>query len=132
MKKEDDDHVQVVAEKNLDKLRNSNKLKYARGCAGFAGFAKGSFSRNEIEDFSEEMEQLVGPMWKNWGSDQLASNFIIANSPRAAVLPYPKYASYYPESDTDYSESSFLHFIGKNRFENNLYIEKAQESIRSS
>jgi hypothetical protein len=131
MKLEDSPHVQVIAEKNLDKLEHSDRLMYARGCSGFAGFAKGSFSWSNVENFSQRMSAIVGEKWIEWGSEQVATNFIIANSPYARVLPYPKYASYYPHLEVNYSNSSFLHFIGKNRFENNFYIEKARDAIKA-
>lgn len=88
------DHVQNLAEQQFCKLRNYKKLRYLRGCSGFAGFSKGSFSRSNVEEFSEEMEGVLGKIWLNWGSEQVTSNFIIANSPNACVLPYPKYCNF--------------------------------------
>ena len=44
----------------------------------------------------------------------MASNYFVANSPAAAVLPYPKYASYGPT--VDLRQAAFVHYIGLNRF----------------
>lgn len=128
MKTFEDDHIQVLAEKNFDKLPDFNRLKYVRGCAGFAGFAKGSFSRSKIEDFSKEMENIIGKAWLNWGSEQVASNFIISNSSSAWVLPQPKYSNFTPE--IPYEKSSFLHFLGTSRFKKGIYRKIARNMVK--
>jgi len=109
------DHVQVSAEANFDKLSNFKSLKYVRGCAAFVGFAKQSFSREIVEELSRRLAEIVGPDELNeWGSDQVASNIIVANIPGAAVLPLPKYCDQFPGRDV--VASTFVHFIGTNRF----------------
>ena len=122
------DHVQVIAEQNFNKLRDYAQLKYVRGSAGFAGFAQGAFPRSKVEEFSLEMEDIVGKVWASWGSEQVASNFLVANSPRAHVLPYPKYSNY--TLDTLCEKNAFLHFIGTYRFRKGVYIGKAQDTIK--
>ncbi len=49
------DHMQVVAEANFDKLSDFESLRYVRGCSGFAGFARQSFTREFVEDISAQM-----------------------------------------------------------------------------
>src|SRR5262245_24553313 len=127
MKTFTDNHVQVIAEQSFDRLRKSAELKYVRASAGFAGFAKGSFSRGKVEAFSEEMRGLVGKIWSDWGSEQVTSNFFVANAPKVDVLPYPKYCNFTPA--TDWKGSSFLHFIGTYRFSHGVYARKAREVI---
>ena len=128
-------HVQVIAEKSFYRLKDYKTLKYARGSSAFAGFAKGSFSREAVERFSLEMEELLGASkWSEWGSEQLTSNFIISNSSSSSVLPFPKYAAYSSSSGNSYDNSSFLHFIGTDRigtdrFKNGFYKEKAKGMI---
>lgn len=121
------DHVQVAAEQELTRLPDSHHLKYVRGCSGFAGFARGSFNRIAVQDFSRKMETILGKTWHEWGSEQVSSNFIIANSPKAAVLPFPRYANFHPQ--IPYKDSTFLHFIGPHRFVDNAYIRKARGVI---
>jgi len=123
--------VQMVSEKNFDKLINYNQLKYVRGSSGFAGFAKGSFSLEELEKFSQEMQENIGyAKWSEYGSESLASSYIVANSPSACVLPYPKYASYYTNRKVDYEKSSFIHLIGTERFAKGFYQKVARGMIK--
>lgn len=116
-------HVQIMAEQNFDRLSACDELNYVRGCSGFAGFAQGSFSRIGLEAFSMDMRNILGAVWENWGSEQVASNMMIANSPQAFVLPYPKYCNFTPQNALD--RNSFLHFIGTYRFKGGTYIQKA-------
>jgi len=122
---------QAVSERYLDRFPDCGNLKYVRGCSGFAGFAQGSFSKADVEYFSKNLEVICGPAkWRQWGSEQVTSNLVVANSPRAGVLSYPKYASYYALPGIDYSQSSVLHFMGGHRFENGYYSMLARRVIR--
>lgn len=127
VKSSNSNHVQIIAEKNFDFLANYEQLKYVRGCAAFTGFGKKSFSRLQVEQFSRRMEEIIGTAWSNWGSEQVTSNYIIANSQSAIVLPYPKYAGFRPEKDL--KESSFLHFMGTYRFKKGVYIKLAKDVV---
>lgn len=121
-------HVQMVAEKTLRELPNAGELKYVRGCGGFAGFAKGKSFRRDIEDFSGKLDALIGKeKWKEWGSQQVASNYIVANTPGTVVLPFPKYASYAPGVNTD--ACAFVHFIGSHRFDGTKYADVGRKVI---
>ena len=122
-------HIQIIAEKNFDKLPGCDQLKYVRGCAAFTGFARQSFSRSKAEEFSQQMEAIIGQRWSDWGSEQVTSNFIIANSIPSMVLPYPKYAGFMP--DRNLKESAFLHFSGTYRFKNGGYKKAAKNIIKS-
>jgi hypothetical protein len=124
----DDSHIQVVAEQNFCKLMNYDYLRYVRGCSGFAGFARGSLNRAKLENFSDEMRSILGKKWSEWGSEQVASNFLVANSPRATVLSYPKHANF--TLGIPWQESAFLHFIGTYRFKQCLYVEMARKIIK--
>jgi hypothetical protein len=123
-------HVQMLAEKSMYSVPELKSCKYARGQSSFAGFAKGAFSFEFLELFSKAMEKAVGiPKWREWGSESVASNFVVANSPSATILPNPKYTTYYPGRH-DYDLSSLVHFEGSNRFAGGVYIRKAREMIR--
>ncbi|WP_260736830.1 hypothetical protein [Tunturiibacter lichenicola] len=121
--------VQAVCERSFDKLPESASLQYVRGNAGFNGFAKGSIDRKKIEWFSELMQRLAGQQWNEWGSEQLTSNLLIANSDGAVPLPSPKYLSHWAHPDVPYNEAAFIHFIGPYRFSNGLYLRKAKSVI---
>jgi hypothetical protein len=122
------EHIQIVSERTLHLLNDSDQKRYVRGGAAFAGFARGAFCREDLEAFAVNMGRLIGRRWQQWGSEQVASNFMIANAPSARVLPFPKYASF--EASQDTRESEFLHFIGCNRFDKGVYISEAQRAIR--
>lgn len=122
-------HVQIVAEQALYTLDGRTDWKYVRGCGGFAGFAKGTNIRSDIEQFSGRMEALLGSAkWKEWGSQQVASNFVVANRAGSMVLPFPKYASFAPGLDVD--ATSFVHFIGSHRFEQGAYSKIGKRVIQ--
>ena len=53
------------------------------------------------------MEAILGTSWFEWGSEQVASNFVVANSPNPIVLPLPTYSCFGP-SELGYRESILL------------------------
>jgi len=120
-------HLQDVAERSLRHLRGSESLKYVRGCSGFAGFAKGSASREKAVEFSKQMTTLLSARWSEWGSEQVTSNYIVANSSKAAVLPYPAYCAYRTDSSLEGVE--FLHFLGSARYERGVYSRLSRSII---
>jgi hypothetical protein len=123
--------VQAVCERSFDQLPESASLKYVRGNAGFTGFAKCSMNRGKIEWFSNLMRRITKDTWDEWGSEQVASNLIIANTEGSCPLPFPKYLSYWAHIDVPYEDASFIHFIGPHRFANGLYLKSAKKVIAS-
>lgn len=122
-------HVQTMAEKNFQRLPGYETLRYARGQSSFAGFAKSSCGLHALEQFSQQMEKVVGySKWREWGSESVSSNFLVANSPAGSILPYPKFATYIPPK-AGYTQSSFIHFEGTNRFRDGFYIDRARFMI---
>jgi len=115
------DHVQVLAEQSMDKLPPGLGNLYVHGCSGFAGFAPGSITRAGIEAFSKAMTELLGEKkWAEWGSEQVTSNYIVANSPQAVILPVATYPFW--KTGVDASKAKFVHFFGTHRFEGGEYI----------
>jgi hypothetical protein len=119
------DHIQVRAEQAFAQLPDADRGRYVRGSSGFAGFARGGFARDRLEEFSSAMSKLIGDKWTEWGSEQVASNYVVANSTAAQVLPYPKYACF--DLKMDPRDSAFLHFIGTNRFDRGIYASLANQ-----
>ena len=117
------DHTQLMAEACLDRFDTTGKYRYARGCAGFAGFAPGTINPTMVREISARMSALVGPQWAAWGTEQFTSNLIVCSSPGARLLPHPSYC--HPGRIT--SATVFLHFIGYVRFSNGLYAKLARE-----
>jgi len=122
---------QGVGERSLDRFPDSAHLRYVRGNAAFAGFARDSFTRKDVEFYSKNMELLCGHnKWHEWGSEQVTSNLIIANTANARILQHPRYTSYYALPNVDYKQSCFVHFMGTHRFENGCYANLSQWVIR--
>lgn len=124
------DYVGAVAERLFDRYPGHEGLRYLRGSAGLAGFAKGGFSRIEMEHFHREMARLVGEQrWREWGTEQCASNFAVANSANAMALPSPAYATY--EGTTPHPATKCFHFIGTWRFDNGVFAGHGQKEINA-
>jgi FkbM family methyltransferase len=121
------DYIGIVTERMFAHYPDAG-LRYVRGSSGFAGFSRGGFTRAGVTRFHQEMEKLVGATrWREWGTEQCGSNFAIANSSGAFVLPYPEYASFTPHVAR--REVKFFHFIGAHRFRDDYYAARGQELI---
>ena len=116
------DHIQLLAEASLDRFDTSGRYRYARGCAGFAGFAPGSINAAQMLEVSERMGGLIGPTWSAWGTEQFTSNLLVCSSPGARILPHPSYCNPARISPA----TVFLHFIGYVRYRNGLYATLAR------
>ncbi len=114
-------HVQAHVERSFDQLPEAKDLKYLRGNAGFIGFAQGSMDRDRVQWFSDVMRRIAGEKWNQWGSEQVTTNLLIANSENPVPLPAAKYLSYWAHEDIAYREASFLHFIGPHRYADGFY-----------
>jgi hypothetical protein len=121
------DHVQAKAETAMATLPDSDRLRYIRGCAGFAGFARGESGRALVSDFSKAMDDRLGETWHEWGSEQVASNFVIANDPDPLQLPYDRYVNHWEEPLP--ANPAFVHFIGTHRFRRGNYSRCTKEAI---
>lgn len=120
------DHVQSHAEQVLSALQNADTLKYVRGCSGFAGFSHGGDVESRIHSFSTQMEQLLGAgKWREWGSEQVTSNFTISNLPGAIVLSPTRYPFWKP--GIDIRQSVLVHFFGPYRFSEGMYVQQARK-----
>jgi hypothetical protein len=111
--------TQVAAEHALGDVPAAIGGHYVRGSAGFAGFARGAVPRAQAEAFSAAMQAQMGARWAAWGTEQVASNFLIANAPGGDVLPWPRYICHYARDDDE--NAALLHFLGSWRFERGTY-----------
>lgn len=121
------DNVVIAFEKRARQFPEADRFLYVRGSSGFAGFAKGASNEAALADFHRRGYETMGPRWKEWGTEQLASNFVIANSPHSLPLPKPKYLSYERHSIPD--EIALLHFLGYCRFDNGIFARFANREI---
>lgn len=123
-------HVQSAIEQAMEAMAIPGRpdLRYARGCSGFAGFAPGSDGRALAEAFSAEAERLIGAAkWSEWGSEQVTSNFVIANEVDALLLPYDRYLNYWDEPVG--ATVPFVHFVGTHRYTRGAYAQAARQVI---
>ena len=120
------DHVQVQAEKLLHSCPLSWVKLYMRGCSAFAGFSKNSITSQQLTEAWDFFYKELQASWKQWGSEQVLSNLLLANS-NAVALPYPKYSSLFPELEPN--RASLIHFIGSNRFSNNVYFDLSSKLV---
>jgi hypothetical protein len=123
-------HVQEAIEAAMDQVRVSGLSvpKYVRGCSGFAGFAPSAGGRALAEAFSGEAERLVGrERWSEWGSEQVTSNFVIANEPDPLLLSYDRYLNFWNENLP--ADRRLVHFIGTWRFHRGAYLAETRKAI---
>jgi hypothetical protein len=122
-------HVQGAIEGHWDRYPDAACHRYVRGCAGFAGFARGGRpSRASAEAFSRRAETIVGHnKWRRWGSEQVASNFLVANCEDPVLLPYSRYSNHWNEPIGP--DSRFLHFVGTHRYSNSEYRRHTERAI---
>jgi hypothetical protein len=128
------DHIVNAFELRAREFPDADKWLYVRGSSGFAGFAKGGVTFDLLETFHDGGLKVHGARWKEWGTEQIASNFTVANSPNSIPLPYPKYATFEPEYATFQKngitpDMSLLHFIGAFRFDLGVFPELANREI---
>lgn len=118
-------HIQTICEAEMANLGLSQEVRYVRGCAGFTGFPRSADMRDKMLDFSRRMSARLGKDWARWGTEQVTSNYLVANAPGTEPLPFPKYGT----PDQPDTQTSFLHFIGPMRFVNNKYKRTSRQVI---
>ncbi len=122
------EHVQSRIEDALDTVDETRGWRYVRGCSGFAGFAAMGAGRGLASAFLTEMKRMIGEDDVTiWGTEQVTSNFVLANEVSPAVLPYDRYSNYWAQDwGTD---TSFVHFVGTHRHDNGAYIRASLQAI---
>jgi len=123
-------HVQSAIEQAMDQVSIPGRptINYVRGCSGFAGFAPGGEGRALAEAFSQEAQRLLGAdYWAEWGSEQVTSNFVVANEVDALLLPYERYLNFW--NDPIGPDAGLVHFIGTFRYHRGAYLAAARRAI---
>lgn len=119
-------HIQGIAETEMVNVGLPPNARYVRGCSGFTGFPRSAEMRGTMIDFSHRMAGKLAEDWKRWGTEQVTSNYLVANAAGTTALPFPKYGT--PDRATD--ATAFLHFIGSMRFVNNKYEKTSRQAIQ--
>ena len=124
-------HVQAAIESRFAAYPDAAGHRYVRGCSGFTGFARGGpLGRAEAERFSLAGEALVGrERWREWGTEQVASSFLLANEAGTLPLPYARYTNYWKEPIGE--DARFLHFLGTHRYSDAEYRQRTRQAIDS-
>lgn len=113
-------HIQTFAERALASLPPSVGQHYVRGSAGFSGFPRGYNFESSVKCFSMLMNQALGTeKWGEWGSEQVASNYIIANCPGSFVLDSDRYLLHW--ANCNLKEPALIHFVGAYRYHFDTY-----------
>lgn len=123
-------HVQAALEARMDEVVVPSLAdpRYVRGCSGFTGFAKQPSGRALAVEFSQAAERLLGrEKWSEWGSEQVTSNFVVANAEDALLLPYDRYMNFWDEGVPE--DVRFVHFIGTYRFHRGAYVRACRKVI---
>jgi hypothetical protein len=122
-------HIQAEIETRFASYPDPARHGYVRGCSGFTGFARGGPSgRPEAEAFSQAGAALVGEArWTEWGTEQVASTFLLSNEPGMTPLPYRRYLNYWNEPPNP--DARFLHFVGTHRYSSAEYRHRSAEQI---
>ena len=121
------EHLQYQAERQLGDVMGAER-GYVRGCAAFAGFGQGQHAQAALRQFSAQMQARLGAdCWRRWGTEQVASNYTIANTPDPIVLQPEQYSTHGWGS---LSTAVFVHFLGSNRFKGGTYARHAAMIIR--
>ncbi|OYX63080.1 MAG: hypothetical protein B7Y88_13385 [Sphingomonadales bacterium 32-64-17] len=124
------EHVQAALEGRMGELVVPSLADphYVRGCSGFTGFAKEPAGRALAVEFSQGAEALLGrAKWSEWGSEQVTSNFVVANAEDALLLPYDRYMNFWDEGIP--TDVRFIHFIGTYRFHRGAYVSACRKVI---
>ncbi len=119
-------HIQGDAECLLAQAQVSG-TRYVRGCAGFTGFHRTPDLQRQLIEFSLAMRRLTAARWDEWGTEQVASNYLVANMHGTRVLPFPDYGT--PDQIGVTVVPRFLHFIGSQRFEHAHYANTARRVL---
>ncbi len=123
-------HIQKAAERamaGLD-LPMLEAPRYFRGCSGFAGFAPSDSGRALAEAFSRANARVLGDArWAEWGTEQVTSNFVVANEPDPLLLPYARYLNFWNVGVP--ADARFVHFVGTCRFDGMTYMDETRRAI---
>ena len=122
-----EDHVQNEAELAFAETDLPPGARYLRGTSAFAGFPGGADILPGLRAFSEAMRASLGHRWDAWGTEQVASNYAVANAGEAVPLTPPAYVNHTPDAALD--RACLVHFYGTHRFRGGRYLAAARRAI---
>jgi hypothetical protein len=121
-----EEDMQATVERNMATSNLPAQARYVRGCSGFTGFPASDTMTDELLRFSKTMQARYGKRWAEWGTEQITSNYLVANARDTTVLPFLSYGT----PDVLHAESIMTHFIGFMRFTSDKYRVATLQTIR--
>jgi len=119
-------------ESRLGKIARKDWL-YVNGGTGLSGFAAGGPGRRLALALLAQIHELVGDKaLSQTGIEQIATNFLIANEPRSAVLPAARFAGdcvKRPDQNSVFVRFSAEGAFGASRFAENDYVLASRKAI---
>lgn len=122
-----EDHVQNEAEIAFARAALPAGARYLRGTSAFAGFPRGADILPGLRAFSDAMREALGERWDEWGTEQVASNYAVANAGDAVPLVPPEYVNHTPEAALNGAQ--LVHFYGTHRFQGGRYLAAARRAV---
>ena len=119
--------IQELADLKMAELDRPADEKYVRGCSGSTGFPRSADMLLKLFAYSVEMRHLAGDRWAEWGTEQVTSNYLVANSQGVKILPLRKCGK--PNYAT--SEMAFFHFIGYTSYVDDIYKSTPRQIIQA-
>lgn len=119
-------HVQCVFEAKMAMSTLPAASYYVRGCSGFTGFPQSSTMQAGLLVFAKALFDAIGERWSDWGTEQVASNYLVANLTGLSILSYPDYGVPIAMA----IEPTFVHFIGSQRYGTTQYADATAMTIR--
>ena len=80
-----------------------------------------------LRAFSDAMHAALGARWDEWGTEQVASNYAVANAGAAGSLVPPTYVNHTPEAALE--DARLVHFYGTHRFRGGRYLAAARAAV---
>ena len=126
-------HIQTLIMNDLDEINETLDKSYCieQGfCSGFIGYQADTIKYDELHKLFDLLYKKFGEKIFLWGSEQTTHGLLLC-SKGAKALPLEKYfVVTQNNADQAYKpESTFLHFVGENRFYRFIYPKLAKKII---
>lgn len=120
-------HIHNAAQYHVSRVGLDSSMRYTDGWASFTGFPRDVTLQSRLFDVVHRLRSAMGSGLDEWGTEMVASNFLVANAAGATVLPFPKYCT--PVHGE--TEVHLWHFVGSLRYDDLRYIRTSVAGVRS-
>jgi len=119
-------HIHQLIEYYLPRIGLDDRRTYTNGWAAFTGFPPDDTMQMQLFDVVERLRIAMGDRLNEWGSEMATSNYLVSNSQKSKVLPYPKYCT--PMNDE--RDVHLWHFVGFMRYNDMRYATVSRNAVR--